>query len=298
MRSILDTISAKIRSKRTLNELKIDEHKVQPLSIDVHSNMIVPYLKVGFAQSIGKQREHNEDSLYVFNTTIISNNILSQFGLYIIADGMGGHQYGEIASNVAVRTLAKGLIKKIYLPILSSLSFPDQNTVEEIFRETVREANREIIHFAPGGGTTLTALLILGSRLTIAHVGDSRSYIIGENGNTKLLTRDHSLVNRLVELGQITNYEAAVHPQRNVLYRALGQGEPFEPDINTTTLTESVYLLLCSDGLWGTLPETEMINTVLASQDLQATCNTLIDAANDAGGSDNISLILIKHSGE
>lgn len=291
-------ISAKLHPQPTQSKLQRETSKVEESDLTSCDAIIIPSLKVGFAQSIGKQREHNEDSLFVFNTAIICNNTILPLGIFIVADGMGGHQYGEIASSVAIQTLAKGLIKKIYIPFLSSSVLPDQKATEVIFRETVGEANREIMHYAPGGGTTLTALLILGSRMTIAHVGDSRSYIIGENGSTKLITRDHSLVNRLVELGQITDNEAAIHPQRNVLYRALGQGELFEPDISTISLPNSVYLLLCSDGLWGTVPEAEMITTILSQKDLQLKCNSLIDAANDAGGGDNISLILIKFSGE
>jgi protein phosphatase len=110
----------------------------------------------------------------------------------------------------------------------------------------------------------------------------------------QLLTRDHSLVNRLVELGQITQSQAATHPQRNVLYRALGQGEPFEPDVNTYPLPDSGYLMLCSDGLWGAVTETDMIQIVVRAHDAQAACDELINAANIAGGADNITAIVIK----
>jgi len=143
----------------------------------------------------------------------------------------------------------------------------------------------------------MTAALILGNQMTIAHVGDSRAYLIGKNGQFEALTRDHSLVNRLVELGQITTDEAAVHPQRNVLYRALGQGEPFDPDIHSIQIPGSGFLLLCSDGLWSVVSESELQNLVRTSSSPEDTCQRMVEAANAAGGPDNISAILIRLPG-
>jgi serine/threonine protein phosphatase PrpC len=145
-----------------------------------------------------------------------------------------------------------------------------------------------------GGGTTLTAALILGDQITIAHVGDSRAYILSAEGELHTLTRDHSLVNRLYELGQITAEEAAVHPQRNVLYRALGQGEAFDADVSTAPLPYSGFLLLCSDGLWGVIPEKEIIHLILAAPTPQQACQSLVEAANQAGGQDNITALLVR----
>ena len=110
----------------------------------------------------------------------------------------------------------------------------------------------------------------------------------------KPLTRDHSLVRRLEELGQLTPEEAAIHPQRNVLYRALGQGEPFEPEIITAPLPQPGYLLVCSDGLWGVVPEERMGEIIKSAPLLSTACQGLIDAANAAGGPDNISAILVR----
>ncbi len=167
----------------------------------------------------------------------------------------------------------------------------------EMFNTALESMARAITRQVPGGGTTLTAALILGNQMTIAHVGDSRAYLINENGNIESLTRDHSLVKRLVELGQITTDEAAVHPQRNVLYRALGQGEPFDPDINSLQTPEGGSLLLCSDGLWGVVPEETIQRLVRETQRPEEACHNLIEAANDAGGPDNISAIIIRLPG-
>jgi protein phosphatase len=133
--------------------------------------------------------------------------------------------------------------------------------------------------------------------MTIAHVGDSRAYLIGPDSQFEALTRDHSLVNRLVELGQITTDEAAVHPQRNVLYRALGQGEPFDADINSIQMPGSGYLLLCSDGLWSVVNESELQRLVKESNSPEEACQRMVEAANAAGGPDNISAILIRLPG-
>ena len=294
MRGILNRIFNFSRTKQTNKDTLRDDAGCRQFNDDLDTDTIVPCITVGYAQSIGRQREHNEDSIFVLNTTIISNNDVLPFGLFIVADGMGGHQYGEIASNVAVRSFANHLIETVYQPVLTTFSQPDEKEVENHILDAVSEANRKIIQSAPGGGTTLTALIIYGTCMTIAHVGDSRIYLLDEQENTKLLTRDHSLVNRLVELGQISNNEAAAHPQRNVLYRAMGQGEPFNPDISSTILPDSGFLLLCSDGLWGVVDDAEMVKTTLASEDPQTTCDILIDAANNAGGADNISIILIR----
>jgi serine/threonine protein phosphatase PrpC len=262
-------------------------------SINHKSHLAPPQLIAGCAQSVGKQRDHNEDALFTLTTTLTSDHSNLPFGLYIVADGMGGHQHGELASGIAVRSMASYVVRKLYMPLLSVKPTKPDESLQEIMQEGVLDAQKTIIKQVPGGGTTLTAVLILGNQMTIAHVGDSRAYLIEANGNMEMLTRDHSLVKRLVELGQISKDEAANHPQRNVLYRALGQGEPFEPDINTIQLPESGHLLLCSDGLWGVLSETELLRAVQESPTPEHACQRLIDAANEAGGPDNITAILV-----
>jgi protein phosphatase len=212
------------------------------------SHLEPPQLLVGCAQSAGRQRDHNEDALFTLTTTLTSDYGNVPFGLYIVADGMGGHQHGEVASGIAIRVVAGLVVRKLYTTLLSLKHSPPEQSLLEIMQEGVLEAHRTITRQVPGGGTTLTAVLILGNQMTVAHVGDSRAYIINENDSMESLTRDHSLVKRLLELGRITTDEAAVHPQKNVLYRALGQGEPFDPDMNTMQLPDSGYVLLCSDG--------------------------------------------------
>jgi protein phosphatase len=252
-----------------------------------------PQIIVGCGHSVGKQRDHNEDSLFTLTTTMVSDSSTLPFGLYIVADGMGGHQHGEMASSIAVRAMASHVISHLYSPLFSLSSAAPEESLQEIMQAGVQSAHRAIIQQTPGGGSTLTGVLILGEQMTIAHVGDSRAYAIYEDGRIQVLTRDHSLVKRLVELGQITTDEAAVHPQRNVLYRALGQGEPIETEIVTAPLPKSAYLLLCSDGLWGLVPENEILRIISSAPSPAEACQAMVAAANAAGGPDNISVILV-----
>lgn len=209
---------------------------------------------------------------------------------------MGGHKNGEIASELAIRSVAGTILSEIYTPLMSLDPQPNELSFREIFYNGIEQANMEIITKSYGGGTTITAVLIVGDQMTIAHVGDSRVYSIDKNYNLEALTRDHSLVKRLQELGQITPEEAAVHPQRNVLYRALGQGEPFEPEIISTKRPENGSLLVCSDGLWSIVGKEGIQSIIKSGVSPQDICDRLIDAANDAGGPDNISAILAEFS--
>jgi serine/threonine protein phosphatase PrpC len=255
-----------------------------------------PHISVGYGISPGKQRTHNEDAFFTLTTMFSYNESEIPFGLYIVADGMGGHKNGEIASELAIRTIVGYILTEIYTPMMSLNPKPSDLSFREVFLNGIETANSEILKNSYGGGTTVTGVLILGDQMTIAHVGDSRVYSAKEDGTLTALTRDHSLVKRLQELGQITPEEAAVHPQRNVLYRALGQGDPFEPEIISTNRPKSGYLLVCSDGLWSIVDQEIISDIIKAGTNTQETCDKLIDAANDAGGPDNISAILVKFS--
>lgn len=246
------------------------------------------------AQDVGRQRDHNEDALFTLTTTLATNGGSIPFGLYIVADGMGGHQHGEVASETATRAMAEHVVRTLYTQLISVNPQPADEPLREILQTGVQLAHDAILENVTGGGTTLTTVVILGNRMTIAHVGDSRVYAISMNGELKALTRDHSLVKRLEELGQLTPEEAAIHPQRNVLYRALGQGEPFEPEIITAPLPQPGYLLACSDGLWGVITEENIGEIITSAPNLSEACKLLVDAANSAGGPDNITAILVR----
>ena len=245
-------------------------------------------------QSVGKQRELNEDSLFAITTTLAGNSGSLPLGMYIIADGMGGHQYGEVASNAAIRTVAGHIMRKFQPYLFNLKPTPPEESLQEIMQAAVKDAQKTIQSEAPSSGTTLTAALVLGQQVTIAHVGDSRAYNIHSDGRAEVITRDHSLVKRLEELGHISADEAENYPHRNVLYRALGQGDILEPDIFTVAFPQDGYLMLCSDGLWGVVAEQDMYRMIKDAPSLQRACQNLVEAANAAGGPDNISVIVVQ----
>jgi serine/threonine protein phosphatase PrpC len=248
----------------------------------------------GCAQSVGKQRDHNEDALYCLDTVLAEGSTSTAFGIFIIADGMGGHEYGEVASSTAVHGMAENLVKNIYLPFVNNHNDAQSESLQEIMESAVEHVQKQVTRKAPGGGTTMTAVVLLGNMATVAHVGDSRAYIVHAEGRMEPITQDHSLVLRLQELGQITEDEAVTHPQRNVLYRAIGQAEPFRPDIQTMEIPPSASLMICSDGLWGVITEKEMFRIIRSSENPTAACEQLVNAANEAGGPDNITVILVE----
>jgi len=249
---------------------------------------------VGCAQSVGRQREHNEDSLFWFNTTFANDYNDLSFGLFIVADGMGGHQFGEVASSTATKALSEHIMRKLFIPVFGLSQEMPSDSLHEIMENGIKSAHNAVITKAPGGGTTITSALILGEQVTIGHVGDSRLYYIYPDGRMDVMTNDHSLVKRLLDLGQINEDEAKNHPNKNVLYRALGQSEPFRPDIQTTPIPRPGYILICSDGLWGSVNDEEMFRIITSNETPSFACRQLVDAANEAGGPDNISVVLVK----
>jgi len=243
-------------------------------------------------QSVGKQRELNEDSVLAVTTTMAGNSGNLPFGLYIVADGMGGHQFGEVASNSALRTVAEMILKKFHPFLFQLKPEPMEESFQEIMSAAVNEAQRVVQQEAPGSGTTLTAALVVGQQITFAHVGDSRASFVYPDGRIENITRDHSLVQRLQELGHITPEEAENYPHRNVLYKALGQGDMLEPEIFTIAFPQPGTLIISSDGMWGVVAEKDIIQAVNEAPNLQRACQNLVTAANAAGGPDNISIVL------
>jgi serine/threonine protein phosphatase PrpC len=265
-------------------------------NVSMASNLpVTSQLIIGCGLSVGLQRDQNEDSLFTFSSKMSGEDKNLIYGLFIVADGMGGHEHGELASTVAINAMSTYITKKMYLPLFGVKQDQPSDPLHELMQNAINEAQQSVVRYAPGGGTTITSAFILGDQVTLAHVGDSRAYFIYPDGRLQTVTRDHSLVRRLQELGQISDKEAAEHPQRNVLYRALGQNEPFEPDINTYPFPNGGYLMLCSDGLWNVITESEIYPIIKSSPSLNIACQRLIDAANNAGGPDNISVILVQY---
>ncbi len=276
----------------TATTAPLSDEQIQSILQGPNVQFDLQQLMAASGQSVGKLRELNEDSLLTITTTLAGNSGSLPFGLYIVADGMGGHQYGEVASNAAVRVVA-GYVMRKFQPYLFSLKpAPPDESLQEIMQTAVREAQKTIQSEAPSSGTTLTAALVLGQQVTVAHVGDSRAYHLYADGRAEVITRDHSLVKRLEELGHISPDEAENYPHRNVLYRALGQGEILEADVFTVTFPQAGYLMLCSDGLWGVVADQDMFRIIKEAPSLERACQNLVEAANLAGGPDNISVII------
>lgn len=251
--------------------------------------------KVASCQSSGRERIHNEDTLFTLNCMIDDLDSPVSFGIFLVADGMGGHQSGEVASRLAAEATSKYLLEKIFFDFIYDREQYSDEDLNRILTESIDIAQKLINQRVPGGGTTLTSVVLLGDRLFFAHIGDCRLYKIDHEGKLELLTKDHSLVKRLVDLGEITEAEASNHPQRNVLYRALGQADPFEPDLGRFSLEKGERFLICSDGLWGVLEEEKMIEIVNnPEQQIESIACALVESANEAGGPDNISLVLVE----
>jgi serine/threonine protein phosphatase PrpC len=246
-------------------------------------------LETGYCWDTGLLREINEDSILCTNFDVVTHKGGISVGLFAVADGMGGHSAGEIASDLAIKSLQAGCISGL----IDQCSAPPISILATAFSE----ANNKVLDAASdrelqGMGTTLTAALIIGSDLYIAHIGDSRCYIINSR-ETIQITKDHSFVQQLVDEGTITLDQARNHPRRNEITRVLGYSQDVEPDLHHIKLYAGDNVLLCSDGLHGVLTSNTIAETVLGSPNTNQACIDLAQA-NLGGGPDNISVIVIR----
>ena len=229
---------------------------------------------------IGKERKINEDFFYI-------SDMKDEIQLAILADGMGGYNAGEVASKTATQAV-KEYIQKHF----------SKDDIEETIRQAIEYANRVVYDKAKkqkeldGMGTTLDVCLIYNNKVYIGHIGDSRIYRIRKN-IIRRITTDHSYVEKLVKDGTITREEAFYHPKKNMLMKALGCNESIEPDILVKEFLENDIMLMCSDGLTNMLTE-EAIYDIVQEQP-ETACENLVKRANENGGYDNISVILIKN---
>jgi PPM family protein phosphatase len=245
-------------------------------------------LHISAGTDVGKQRDHNEDSAYYSPR------------LFAVADGMGGHAHGEVASAAAVGALAD------LDTSLAEHAGGDLTSVDLVAALTgvVPEIRTRIDDLAAGDptmigmGTTLTALLFDGTRLAVAHIGDSRGYLL-RAGEFRPITHDHTLVQSLLDEGKLTEEEAEFHPRRSVLVRALQTGTTSEPDVSVGATQDGDRFLLCSDGLTDMVPVAEVRDVLATVEDRDEAIARLIDLANDYGGQDNITCVIADaHAGE
>jgi serine/threonine protein phosphatase PrpC len=251
------------------------------------------HMTVGAAHAIAEKHGRNEDSLIVLNGTAVSSDGLPDFGLFCVADGQVGGENPARASAVSVRSIAKSITQEAILDLLAPEPVSLTESVEDMVRLAVEKANREVRANVDGSSTTLTTALVLGNRATIGHVGDTRAYLILPERITPL-TRDHSLVRQLVDTGTISEEEAAVHPQKDSLWNALGKAIDVKVDVSTHEIPASGYLLICSDGIWSKVDDQVLWQIILEADDPQIGSEAVIGAASKGGREDDMSAIVVR----
>jgi serine/threonine protein phosphatase PrpC len=276
-------------------------------------------LQSGHFTDVGLVRELNEDSVLALNLTQYYESVQTQIGIYIVSDGMGGEAAGEVASRVTVRAVAEWVTDKLISASLKStheekIAAPTQTgglrlavanghemATTEMLKQAVIAANHEVMSYAAanpkerGLGATVTVAMVVGEVLTIAHVGDSRCYLL-TGDRLEQLTEDHSLVQKMVNTGNLSRLEARSHPYRNVIYRSIGADEQIDIDIIRRGLNYGETLMLCSDGLNGMLGDDQIRDILLVNADPNTAAKELVVAANAAGGVDNTSVIVVRIS--
>lgn len=252
-------------------------------------------LTIGTGLDAGIKRKHkpNEDRLLAIQGTLANDTCPQPFGLFVIADGIGGHANGQEASRLAIQH-----IRDVAIPaLLSDVKIIEEQSTE-LLLDAVQDANNALCQYNQTYnsdiGTTVTAALVVGTTISIANVGDSRTYSYTSGNGLKKVTRDHSVVARLVENGTISADDVYSHPRRNEIYRSLGHKTPLDVDMFTHPLEAGTALLLCSDGLWEMVRDPaiqEILNAELP--DAARASESLVHAALDGGGQDNISVIVV-----
>jgi PPM family protein phosphatase len=233
--------------------------------------------------NIGRERVRNEDSCFAVSD--------GKKALLVVADGMGGHQAGNVASSLAVTTAEK------FWQNIDGRELPDREKTKQMVKDFIYEANDLILAEAAcsstkrGMGTTITTVLLSGQHIIIGHVGDSRAYLINK-GNIRLLTKDHSLIEKLIASGEVKPEDAINHPQRHILTRALGVEQNLKVDVLEMEVEEGTVILLCTDGLTNLVNDQEILTSSTAVSDPQLLTEKLIEMANERGGYDNITVVI------
>ena len=230
---------------------------------------------------VGQKRTVNQDFVFTSETPV--GNLPN---LFVVADGMGGHKAGDFASSYAVEVL------------LSTIREDENSNPVKIIRAAIENANTQLLREASdnetmsGMGTTMVLVTIVGHYAYVANVGDSRLYLIDENKISQI-TKDHSLVEEMVRMGEISRDDARNHPDKNIITRALGAGRDVDVDFFDVRLTPGDILLLCSDGLSNMVPDEDIRQVILTSETLEEAGRRLVSMANDNGGRDNIAVVLV-----
>jgi serine/threonine protein phosphatase PrpC len=249
---------------------------------------------IGCRSDPGKTRKENEDSFVIFSFDFVYESRRKNITLLVIADGMGGHKSGEKASELGVGGITEAIINRILARDHIILTGED---IKNSIQTAAREVNVSLFNLGErnsqlkGMGTTLTLALVMGNAAYIGHVGDSRAYIVSKD-EMRQITRDHSLVQEMVDRGELTPEEARTHPRKNIITRAIGVYKDIDVDVYEEYIFGDDYLLLCCDGLTDMVTDQEIYTVVMSNDDPQQICDILIQKANEKGGRDNISVIV------
>ena len=243
---------------------------------------------IGMLTDVGKVRTIDEDSILAADLSFGVNSKSSKFLLLAVADGMGGHAKGEEASKIALNAIARTVIPELF----------NDTPFTELLEKGIQNANQNILDYtakypeSSGMGTTSVCAVVKGNEVHLANVGDSRAYVISDD-EIRGVTKDHSYVQALVDEGKITQAQAREHPKKNIITKAVGISPSVEADKSILTLGSDESLLLCCDGVIAHLPDEDIHKIINDSPDPQSACQKIVDTANERGGSDNISLIIL-----
>ena len=247
---------------------------------------------IGMLTDVGKVRTIDEDSILAADLSFGVNSENSKFLLLAVADGMGGHAKGEEASKIALNAIARAVIPELF----------NDTPFTELLEKGIQNANQDILDYtakypeSSGMGTTSVCAVVKGNEVHLANVGDSRAYVISDD-EIRGVTKDHSYVQALVDEGKITQAEAREHPKKNIITKAVGISPSVEADKSILTLGSDESLLLCCDGVIAHLTDEDIHKIINDSPDPQSACQKIVDTANERGGSDNISLIILSAGG-
>jgi len=259
-----------------------------PKPQEIRREIALESLKMGSTTDVGRRRTLNEDSIAAMEIQFSFESNHKSRCVMIVGDGMGGHEKGEIASSMGVKTVVE---------MLQPIILEDEADLATGLQRAIEEANSRILEYSTahpecqGMGTTLTAAIIDGRNLVVGHVGDSRAYLVNDKEIVQI-TRDHALVQEMVERGEITAEQARTHPKRNVITRVVGYYGKVEPEIFKWSLEEGDRVLVCCDGLVIHLTDDEIQQIALQNPDPQQASAKLVAFANERGGHDNISVIV------
>lgn len=250
-------------------------------------------MNFGCISIAGKVRDKNEDSVIALQYVETLEGNMDERFLGAVADGMGGGEYGEVASKIAIES---------FRVIAGKLAMKDGCNMREItdlLKKSYERANSDVLNYSKAQsigmmGTTATSVFVCGNNVTIGNIGDSRTYVFDSRGSLKFVTRDHSYARELVDAGQLSEEEARIDTRRNQLTRAIGIDKECTPDFYTLKVETGYSILLCSDGYWDSMSNHEIGSFIVSDMPVQDIVENLANIANERDGSDNISILLIR----